>query len=49
MAEGGGVRFFFEIPRRGVSRRERGRGVGRVSAENWGIRGGGGLNIFFWG
>ena len=47
-AEGGGVRFFIENPRRGVPRRERGRGAGRVSAENWGICGGG-LNIFFRG
>ena len=34
-------------PRRGVSRRGKGRRAGRVSAANWGIAGGGGANIFF--
>ena len=37
-APGGGL-IFIENPRRGVSRRERGRGAGRVSAANWGIGG----------
>ena len=46
----GGVDFLLKIPQGGgVSRR--GRGVGRVSAANWGFwgGGGGGLNIFFRG
>ena len=42
---GGGGPIFIGNPKRGVFRRERGRGAGRVSAANWGI-GGGGLNIF---
>ena len=44
---GRGGRFFIENPTRGgVSRR--GRGVGRVSAANWGfLGGGGGENVFF--
>ena len=47
---GGGCSILIETPREGVSRRERGRGAGRVSAANWGIwGGGGGLNIFFGG
>ena len=39
---GRGGRFFIENTRRGggVSRRESGRGAGRVSAANWGIGGG---------
>ena len=46
----GGLDFFIENPRRGFSRRGRGRGAGKVSAANWGIwGGGGGLNIFFRG
>ena len=36
------------VSRKGVSRRGRGRGAGRVSAVNWGIAGEG-LNIFFRG
>ena len=47
-ARRGGGRFFIENPRRGVSRRERGRGAGRVSAANWGF-GGGKAKIFFRG
>ena len=43
---GGGDRFFIENPRRGVSRRERGRGAGRVSAANWGLGGGGAKSCF---
>ena len=44
----GGGRLLIENPRRGVSRKGRGRGARRVSAANWEIaRGGGGLNIFF--
>ena len=46
---GGGSRFFIENPRRGVSRRERGRAAGRVSAANWEFGEGGGLNIFLRG
>ena len=38
--------IFIENPRRGVSRRERGRAAGRVSAANWG---GGGAKYFFSG
>ena len=51
---GGGSIFLLKIPREGgFSRRGRDRGVGIVSAANWGISGaggGGGLNFFFcWG
>ena len=44
-----GFTVFIENPRRGGGGRpeERGRGAGRVSAANWGIWGGGGVNIFF--
>ena len=48
-AGGGGGSIFYENPSRGVSRRDRGRPAGRVSAANWGIGGGGGLNFFFSG
>ena len=46
----GGGQFFIENPRRGgggFSGRGRGQGAERVSVANWGIFGGGGLNIFF--
>ena len=46
---GGGGRFLIENPRRGVSRRGRGRGAGRVSAANCGIARGGGAIYFFSG
>ena len=36
-----------EMHRRCSRRSGRGRGAGRVSAANWGILGGGGLNFFF--
>ena len=45
----GGDPFFIENPRRGGGGFRRDRGAGRVSAANWGIGGGGGLNIFFRG
>ena len=44
-----GVRFLIENPRRGVSRRERVQGAGRVSAANLGFLGGGGAKYFFSG
>ena len=47
---GWGVDFFIANPRRRVSRRERGRGAGRVSGRIGEFQiGGGGLNIFFSG
>ena len=46
--EGGGVGvFFLKEPRRWGLQKGRGGRPGRVSAANWGIGGGGGLNIFF--
>ena len=48
-AKGGGGADFLLNPRRGVSRRERGRGGGRVSGRIGEFGGGGGLNIFFRG
>ena len=44
----GGCRFLIANPRRGVSRRRRGRGAGSVFAANWGI-GGGAAKCFFLG
>ena len=45
---GGGVAFLLKIPGEGGGPRgDRGHGVGRVSAANWGMGDGGGLNIFF--
>ena len=49
-APGRGDRFLIENPRGGgVSARGRGRGAGRLSAANWFLFWGGGLNIFFRG
>ena len=44
-----GGRFLIEIPRRGVSRRERGPGGREGVCGEWGVWWGGGLNIFFRG
>ena len=44
---GGGIGFLIANPTRGGGRFPGGGGAGRVSAANWGIWGGGGLNIFF--
>ena len=49
---GGGGRVDWNSQERGggiFSRRGRGRGAGKVSAANWGLPGGGGQNIFFFG